>query len=239
MHRPAQRRTASVRTLFASLVLLSAISAYAVSASTIAPARAVTCERFGSDTAPLTVVFLHGASGADPYREQARQWAAHGYLVLFPHFYDATQSTAPTDANYTAWIAATADCIAHQAPAGKPVVLFGISLGASVALAAGTQLPGIDAVVDWAGSLPDTWFFRLQRLPPLLILHGDEDANVPVVNARQLFQLCDRRATKCDGTIYKHDGHVFPNHRDDATARTLVFLKSRSDAASTGIVGTR
>ena len=82
-------------------------------------------------------------------------------------------------------------------------------------------------MVDWAGSLPDSYFYHLQRLPPLLILHGDDDTNVPVVNARQLFELCRRVGTVCTGTIYRHDGHVFPSHRDDAKERTQAFLQSR------------
>ena len=215
------------------------VTLFACVALSAVPARAASCERFGSDSAPLTLVFLHGASGADAYRALAQQWAARGFLVLFPHFYEATRTTSPTDANYTAWVAATADCIVRQAPAGRPVVLFGISLGASVALAAGTSLSGIEAVVDWASSLPDTWFYHLQRLPPLLILHGDEDTNVPVINARQLFQLCSRLGTTCDGMIYRHDGHVFPNHREDATTRTLAFLQARRDAASPSNVPAR
>ena len=176
-------------------------------------------------------MFLHGAAGAEPYRALAQQWAAEGYLVLFPHFYEAVKGTTPSEAHYAAWVGAVADCIARQAPAGKPVVLFGISLGASVALAAGTQLPRVDAVVDWSGSLPDSYFYHLQRLPPLLILHGDEDRNVPIVNAKQLFELCKRTGTVCTGTIYRHDGHVFPEHQDDAKARTRAFLQSRLAAS--------
>ena len=133
--------------------------------------------------------------------------------------------------HYAAWVDAVKSCVDQQAPSGRPIVLFGISLGASVALAAGTVLPQVDAVVDWSGSLPDSYFYHLQRLPPLLILHGDEDANVPVINARQLFELCRRVGTVCTGNIY-HDGHVFPYHRDDATERTQVFLQSRITLAA-------
>ena len=194
--------------------------------------RAATCERFGSEFGKLTLVFLHGSAGAEPYRALAQQWAAEGYVVLFPHYCEAASGTSPNDAHYAAWVDTVRDCIKQQAPANNPVVLFGISLGASVALAAGTVLPNVDAVVDWVGSLPDTYFYHLQRLPPLLILHGDDDSNVPVVNARQLFELCKRLATTCDGTIYRRDGQVSPDHRDDAKARTRAFLESRANLAS-------
>lgn len=190
-------------------------------------ARASTCEQFGQASSPLTIVFLHGAAGAEPYQALAKAWAAEGYFVLFPHIDDATHGTSPTNANYARWVAATAECIAQLAPKNKPVVLFGISLGASVALAAGTELPGIDSVVDWAGSLPDEYFYHLKRLPPLLILHGSDDQNIPVINAQQLFLLCDRLHVPRVGTIYKGDGHVFPAHRDDAKSRTRAFLQSR------------
>ncbi len=157
----------------------------------------------------------------------AKVWAGEGYFVLFPHFYEASHGTFPTNANYVRWVASTAECIAHFAPKNKPVVLFGISLGASVALAAGTELTGIDSIVEWAGSLPDEYFLHLKHLPPLLILHGSDDQNVPVINAKQLFLLCDRLHVTCSGTIYKGDGHVFPEHREDAKSRTRAFLQSR------------
>lgn len=225
---PASTRHAAYNRCWTGICVWLALSLWTVCPQ---PLRAATCERFGPESGKLNLVFLHGSAGAEPYRALAQQWATEGYVVLFPHYYDAASATSPTDAHYGAWVDAVRDCIKQQALAGKPVVLFGISLGASVALAAGTVLPNVDSVVDWAGSLPDTYFYHLQRLPPLLILHGDDDSNVPVVNARQLFELCRRVGTTCYGTIYRHDGHVFPNHRDDAKARTRAFLQSRVDLA--------
>lgn len=194
----------------------------------LAAAKAVVCERMGPPSGPLTLVVLHGSSGPDAYRARAKFYADQGYTVLFPHFFDAVQGRSRTDRDYATWIEAIRRCIVEQAPVDRPVVLFGLSLGASIALAAGTHLPNIDAVIDWSGSLPDTYFLHMQQMPPLLILHGDMDTSVPPMNARQLFTLCERTRTACTGTIYHGEGHLFPGQEQDATARTLAFLRARA-----------
>ena len=192
----------------------------------------VYCEPMGAPGGPLTLVVLHGSSGPDAYRALAKTYADKGYSVLFPHLFDAAKGTGRTDADFAVWVDAVRSCIQRQAAPGKPVVLFGLSLGASVALAAGTQLQNIAAVIDWSGSLPDIYFAQMQQLPPLLILHGDKDTNVPVVNARQLFTLCRRTGTPCSGTIYPGEGHMFPGQTADATRRTLSFLQQVRDTAA-------
>ncbi|WP_419804350.1 prolyl oligopeptidase family serine peptidase [Terriglobus sp.] len=88
------------------------------------------------------------------------------------------------------------------------------------------------AVVDWSGSLPDTAFHNATRIPPMLILHGSDDSNVPVINAQQLIRLCELAKQHCDSEIYPGDGHVFPNHHDDAWQRTFAFIRAQA-ASST------
>ena len=190
------------------------------------------CERSGPTASPLTVVVLHGASGLDAYRATAMRVADAGYAVLLPHFYDATHSRNASDDNLKMWTTSVDQCIQSSATSGTRVVLFGISLGASVALAEGVSSTRIDSVIDWSGSLPDYAFGQMQRLPPLLILHGAKDTNVPVINAQQLFTLCERTHTTCAGTIYPNEGHLFLTESTDAWSRTLAFLKQRAAATN-------
>jgi dienelactone hydrolase len=197
--------------------------------SLVSHGRIVTYEVFASEPANATVILLHGASGpAMPlYREQAAFFAGHGYRTLLLHYYDATGSRAPNAQHYTAWAGAVRDLIA-TVRASKPqekVYLTGYSLGASVALAAGSQRAPVAAIAEWYGSLPDSFFHGIQGMPPLLILHGQHDANVPVVNADQLIRLCGMAHFTCESHICPDQGHGFDEKTAaDADARTLAFF---------------
>lgn len=198
-----------VRELFVVLLMLTACRALT------AQNAAIKVETFGAEESPHTVVVLHGSAGPDRYRSDAKALAAAGFYVLFPHFYEAARSQTASYANYQAWVRAVDGIVKSrvQARPESKVSLFGISLGASVALALGTQSAQVTSVVEWSGSLPDDYFEHLQRLPPLLILHGAKDTNVPVMNAQQLLTLCQRLAAKCENRIFEDQQHVF----DEAT----------------------
>ena len=63
-------------------------------------------------------------------------------------------------------------------------------------------------------------------MPPLLILHGELDKQVPIVNARQLVRLCQLRDFTCEIQIYAGEGHVFAPHvMDSANQRALAFFR--------------
>src|SRR5260370_3685611 len=84
-----------------------------------------------------------------------------------------------------------ADLHARPAPRARKTALIGQGLGASVALLAGSHKLGVEAIAEWSGLLPNQFFSQVQNLPPLLILHGEQDKLVPIVNARQLVRLCE------------------------------------------------
>ena len=188
-------------------------------------------EEYGEPAAPATIILLHGASGpaVPPYRSEAEFFAAHGYYVLLPHFFDVTSSQTPSDANYLAWVNAVADLIAAQRslPGNGPrkIGLVGLSLGSSVALAAGSQNLPIEAIADWYGSLPDSFFYKFKAMPPLLILHGELDRNIPVSSAQQLQKLCELKQLTCESHLYSDQGHGFSGAAlADARQRTLAFF---------------
>ncbi len=193
--------------------------------------RQVSYEIFGPvSTGPL-ILMLHGVGGpAIPlYRGLAQYLAAKNYTVLFLHYFDAADTYRASDRNYLAWEKTVSDlvdeCRKNPNYANRKIGLLGFSLGASVALAAGSQAIPVDAVAEWYGSLPDEFFYTLKGMPPLLILHGRHDDNIPVQNAYQILQLCGMKNFTCESHIYPDQGHGFlPPDYDDAVKRTLDFF---------------
>ena len=62
-------------------------------------------------------------------------------------------------------------------------------------------------------------------MPPLLILHGERDTNIPVSNARQLIRLCELKHFTCDNHLYPDQAHGFDAATiKDADERTLTFF---------------
>jgi len=177
------------------------------------------------------ILLLHGASGPSlpVYGEQAEFFADHGFTTVEPHYFDATKSSQPTPENYRAWVRLV-DAMVKQMRAAsttgtRRVFLVGYSLGASVALAAGSQGVPVDAIAEWYGSLPDDFFYAFKGMPPLLVLHGQQDNNIPVGNATQLLKLCAMKHLVCESHIYADQGHGFAGYAlSDADARTIEFL---------------
>ena len=180
------------------------------------------------------LILLHGVSepGAEFYRSQASFFAQNGYEVLLLHYFDAARSHDATDQNYHAWAQALEDlvreCGVFPSLSGRPIFVVGYSLGASVALAAGSQALPVRAIAEWYGSLPDDFFYHFRSMPPLLILHGALDDNVPLSNAQQLVRLCERERLVCADHFYRDQGHGFGGTAlGDAEKRTLDFFKER------------
>jgi dipeptidyl aminopeptidase/acylaminoacyl peptidase len=192
----------------------------------------ISCAVYGSHDNTATIVFLRGASPSDLSlgRLEARFFAEHGFRVLFPDYLSATPTAEPTAANYRRWAQVVEDIIAdlRSRPLlrNKKIGLAGQSQGASVALIAATHKLEVEAIAEWSGLLPNEFFSQVQSMPPLLILHGELDKQVPIVNARQLVRLCQLRDFTCEIQIYAGEGHVFgPHVTDSANQRALAFFR--------------
>ena len=185
-------------------------------------------DEFGDPQSARCLVLLHGASGPGPfYQDQAKFFRDKGFRVLMPHYFDATRGQSPSSEHYRKWASVTADFVAEcrRQSSTKAVFLIGFSLGSSVALAAGSQNISVDAIADWYGSLPDEFFYQMKGMPPLLILHGDRDSNIPIVNAQQLAKLCELKHLECEHHFYADQEHGFQGAAlEDARQRTLAFF---------------
>lgn len=193
--------------------------------------RKIAYDVFGENTIGPTLIILHSASGPMMTLnwQQTKFFTSHGYRVLMPHYFDATRSSEPSDANYSMWAQVVEKLVEESSqssiPAQRKTMLLGFSLGASVALAAGSQRAKVAAIAEWYGSLPDTFFYKMKGMPPLLILHGGRDQTIPVINALQLIKLCGLKQLTCDSHIYAKQGHGFDSGSvKDADSRTLAFF---------------
>jgi dipeptidyl aminopeptidase/acylaminoacyl peptidase len=72
---------------------------------------------------------------------------------------------------------------------------------------------------------------------PVLLVHGRQDARVPVIHATALADAIGLAGGRCELTIYEDEGHRFarPQNVADLRSRTLGFLRAAlSEAASPG-----
>jgi carboxymethylenebutenolidase len=197
------------------------------------------------------------------YRDIAEGFARAGSVVILIRYYDRTNTAdtagdkqrnafidwlhrgASADQlqsareHFDEWMSAVADAVAYarRLPGvdGNRVALVGFSLGGYLAVAAAALQPelGISAVVELFGGIPRELHKRVKRLPPILILHGEDDDVVPVQEGEALLGLCQRRGCSVEFKFYPGVGHCFvrPGKSSpdlltivDSQARVLNFL---------------
>jgi len=181
------------------------------------------------------VVLLHGGAGltrrGSDFRAYAADLARSGFVVLIPHYFDATHSETmgpPTSERFGLWQRAVRDSIGwlRRRPDVSKVSLLGFSLGGFLAVSLGAEA---DAIVEYYGGISDLAPLPA-RLPPTLILHGEADSTVPVREARRLAALLEERHVAHEMHLYPEAEHVFDQRRapgsagQDAWKRTVAFL---------------
>lgn len=185
--------------------------------------------------AAQAVVLLHGSGGLRasgfPLEAQGRLLASGGRRVYVPHYLDATRGSArDPEQHYEIWARTVLDAIRFiGSRSGIPperIAIAGYSLGASVALAAAAMEPRLAGVVDWSGSLPDA-YREVNRLPPLLILHGGKDRTIPVFNARQLAEVCSLRGFACELNVEPEEDHAFSAAAVERADRLILAFLDR------------
>ena len=192
--------------------------------------------RVQNPTKAPAVIVLHGSGGLSshnfPFAELAKRLSLQGFLILIPHYLDATDgSPANAEIHYEKWIKVTEDSL-HYLRARSDVdktriAILGFSLGASIALAAASQGLPVAAMVECSGSLPDDYFHRFRAMPPLLILHNAADPVMPASNAEQLARLCKMRQLSCQVHIGAGREHGLPTPQDQALREIQDFLAAK------------
>ena len=181
------------------------------------------------------VIALYGSGGTrESIADQpSRLMAAQGYSVFLVHYFERTGTVRAdqetTQKNFPDWMRTIGDAITFAAghalvDAGR-IALLGFSLGAYLALSVASLDPRVGAVVEFFGGLPEE-LHGFTRMPPILILHGEQDRVVPVSEATRLQQLLERSGTPYEIKLYANAGHGFNAMQWlDAGQRTVQFLR--------------
>jgi carboxymethylenebutenolidase len=186
------------------------------------------------------VVVLHGHGGvADGKRSGAhalaRELTRAGYVTLVPHYF-GTRKPDPKNGqknarSYGVWERTVIDAVGFAARRSdvdpKRIGVVGLSMGSWVALSVAARDRRVSAVVEYFGGWPAWEELNPARLPPVLILHGDADNNVPVDEAHKLERLLQEASVAYEMQIYPGAGHGFRGaDHDDALKRTIEFLNT-------------
>jgi carboxymethylenebutenolidase len=199
------------------------------------------------------VVVVHGHGGVgdglrSPSHTLARRLAGAGYVALVPHYFGRLKPD-PKDGrknarSFAVWSQTVRDTVGYAArrPDVEPgrIGLVGSSLGSWVSLSAAARDRRVGAVVENYGGMPVWEDLDPARLPPVLILHGDADRNVPVSEAYRLERVLLEAGVPHEVHIYPGAGHGFRGpDSEDALTRTLAFLDTHLKQAPRAVRPTR
>lgn len=203
----------------------------------------VTFFRAPGDAPRPSVLLLHGANGFDSQIANYNRYAAaladsgfNAYLVFYYSPGDWQRLTRGDDIfakRFLSWTRLVSDLAADvrkRPDASGKIGLVGFSNGGTLSGGTAALDPAISAAVIYYGAVPFPLETPVEHLPPLLILHGDADAIIPIGQGQRLADLATSLKGKPELVIYPGEKHGFGSRIDsdngaDALARTIAFLK--------------
>ncbi|MBW7971047.1 dienelactone hydrolase family protein [Bradyrhizobium sp. BR 10289] len=196
------------------------------------------------------VIALHGSRGIElrprAYERYVEALTASGmdaYLLRYMTPADTAALTSKSsthesrDAYYAARFDGWADTVSATVTAiqGRPessghVGLLGFSLGGYIAAEAAAR----DTRVLYGG-MPDALVATVKHLPPLIVLHGEDDRNVPIAEGRELVELGKAAGAETEFVPYPGKAHGFDFSdtdpmTQDAIGRVARFFQAKLTA---------
>jgi carboxymethylenebutenolidase len=179
---------------------------------------------------------------------------ANGFTAILVRYYDRTKTEKIDDKkradfarwlkgeatedkravyrrSFEEWIEVVRDAVAYARKLpnvdASRIGIVGFSLGGYLALSAAPKIdPPVQAVVEMFGGLPQEYCKKLGKVPPTLIVHGEEDDVVPVSEAYKAAGVVLAQKQQVAIEIQKGVGHVCcPPGKDEPDK--LELLKAR------------
>jgi len=137
------------------------------------------------------------------------------------------------------WMGTAVDAVQHARKQSnvdqERVALVGFSLGGYIAMSTAATEPnlGVSAVVEFFGGLPRELYAKLDKMPPVMIFHGDKDSVVPLKEATDLKTALQAKKLHVEEKIYPGVDHMFFGDNNqfrwdvamNAETVTLAFLE--------------
>jgi len=183
------------------------------------------------------VIIVHGAGGlnehAEAYKKYAQDLAGAGYVAFVVHYFDRTETKTCNDKiirmNFLTWMKTLQDAATYVEKQpnvdDKKIGLLGFSLGSFLSLATAARDPRFGAVVEYFGGYPGPLAAMVQKMPPTLILHGEDDKSVSVEEAHKLESLLKNKHATYEIKLYPGQGHGFTGEdSNDAKKHAMAFF---------------
>jgi dienelactone hydrolase len=184
------------------------------------------------------VLVLHGAGGTlfdgPEMRRVAQHLAAEGNAVYLVRYFESTGTIFALDSSmqrhFGTWRRTVTEAIpAIQRLRGdrSPVGVFGYSLGGFLAVFTASDNANVAAVAELAGGVWNGKMDRVGKLPPVLMIHGEQDGRVPFAKyAKPLEAALRARRVNLQTRFFPQEAHVFtPAAMQEVRTATAAFFR--------------
>jgi len=189
------------------------------------------------------VVVLHGSGGmlfdGPEMKRVARDLAIAGHDVYLLHYFNRTRHLFVTgkalERHFPAWLETVKDGVAWVTSTrkdGQKVGIFGYSLGGFLAVSEAAHDPKIGAAIPHAGGIWRGQDQGVNRVAPLLIIHGKQDVRVPFPKyVPPMLALAKKHGSHVETAFYESESHRFTEASlKKVREESVAFLQRQWDA---------